>query len=501
MHDAAASRLLASTAPTMSPPDKGRRGPGAADGATHVFRSGGSTSKDTVSSTPSQPTSRKEVVVPPPRAQLTSSSPSPEDQSRKANNGTATPRSRRSSNAHSARSLSTNSTTNPLPFARPSESAILKEKDLRIASLERELSITEAEFRRELDKLSHNESETASFWQARHSALNQQFLRTDTELRLLRDEMRARETETEEVTQGWRDALRAELAGRDEEIRDLRAQVRGLKEWVSTSTRVDGTANTSDDVFVEGMARLGNGLQNWVITNFRRAKIDLAKADGGTLEQLNELVPLYEALAQTSKVYLLQSIVSRVLVQQIFGAYFVGLSTEQEEQLRRTEKMMASFGSIESVNNWRSVTLSILKKEAMSSIQEQTTGILEKVSIAVISILSAITTDNSIGIAPSPEARCQVLRQLISNAIDLSRLMVVQKAVFQVWMPDIVPHQQTMFDHSTMEDVGGEDEESLEQREICCVTFPGIIKRGDENGAQLQFRNVIAKAKILCSPE
>lgn len=359
----------------------------------------------------------------------------------------------------------------------------------------------ETEFRRELDKLSHNESETASFWQTKHSALNQQFLRTDTELRLLRDEMRARETETEEVTQGWRDALRTELAGRDDEIRDLRAQVRGLKEWVSTSTRADGTANTSDEVFGEGMARLGNGLQNWVITNFRRAKIDLAKADGGTLQQLSELVPLYEELAQTSKVCLLQSVVSRVLVQQVFGAYFVGLSIEQEEQLRRTEKMMTSFGSTESVNNWRSVTLSILKKEAVSSVQEQTTGIVEKVATAIISILSAITTDNSAGTAPNPEARAQLLRQLISNAIDLSRLMVVQKAVFEVWMPDIVSHQQTIFDHSTMEDIGGENEESLEQREICCVTFPGIIKRGDENGAQLQFRNVIAKAKILCSPE
>lgn len=377
----------------------------------------------------------------------------------------------------------------------------MKEKDLRIANLEHELAIMETEFRRELDKLSHNESETASFWQTKHSALNQQFLRTDTELRLLRDEMRVRETETEEVTQGWRDALRTELAGRDDEIRDLHAQIRGLKEWVSTSTRADGTANTSDEVFGEGMARLGNGLQNWVITNFRRAKIDLPKADDSTLRKLSELVPLYEELAQTSKVYLLQSIVSRILVQRIFGAYFVGLSAEQEEQLRRTEQMMASFGSIESVNGWRSLTLSILKKEAMSSLEEQTASMVENVATAITNILSSITADSTASTIPSSEARDQVLHQLINSAIDLSRLLVVQKAVFEVWMPEIIQHQQIMFDHSTMEDIGGEDEENLVQREICCVTFPGIIKRGDENGAQLQFRNVIAKAKVLCSPE
>lgn len=123
----------------------------------------------------------------------------------------------------------------------------------------------EDEFRRELDRLSANESETASFWQARHSALNQQFLRTDTELRLLR-------SEAEALRSGAETAGRV-LRTRDAEVRDLRAQVRGLKEWVSTSTRSDGETRTSDEVFGDGMARLGNGLQNWVIVNFRKARL------------------------------------------------------------------------------------------------------------------------------------------------------------------------------------------------------------------------------------
>ena len=130
----------------------------------------------------------------------------------------------------------------------------------------------EREFQKELDKLSQNESETATFWQAKHSALNQQYLRTDTELRLLRSEIELRQSEREELTQGW-EMLRRELKERDEEIRGLKGQVRGLKEFVSTSTRTDGQA--SDEIFAEGMARLGNGLQNWVITNFRKAKISM----------------------------------------------------------------------------------------------------------------------------------------------------------------------------------------------------------------------------------
>lgn len=322
----------------MSPPDK-RGGAGASKGPTHVFR-GGSPRKELPASSSSSAVRSNNVIAAPPRAQL-SSSPSPEGPSRTpsgsgpplngSGNGTATPMSRRSSNAPSTRSLAVS--------ALSSTEAGMKE---RISSLEREMELMETEFQRELDKLSRNESETASFWQAKHSALNQQFLRTDTELRLLRDEMRAREAETEDLTRGWRDALRAELRSREDEIRGLQAQIRGLKEWVSTSTRADGT--TSDEVFGSGMANLGNSLQNWVITYFRKVKVDLAKASETALQELADLVPMYEELAQTAKIQLLQSVVSRILVNRIFRAYFVGLSPEQEQQCKETERIVASFG-------------------------------------------------------------------------------------------------------------------------------------------------------------
>lgn len=153
---------------------------------------------------------------------------------------------------------------------RGRDTVLLREKDERIAYLEKEMGIMEREFQKELDKLSQNESETATFWQNKHSTLNQQYLRTDTELRLLRNEVEVRQAEREELRQGW-ELLQRELRERDDEIRRLRSQVRGLKEFVSTSTRSDD--QTSDEVFGDGMTRLGNSLQNWVITNFRKAKL------------------------------------------------------------------------------------------------------------------------------------------------------------------------------------------------------------------------------------
>lgn len=67
--------------------------------------------------------------------------------------------------------------------------------------------------------------------------------------------------------------------------------------------------------------------------------------DEATLAELGELVPMYEELAQTAKVHLLQSIVSKVLVEMVFDAYFVGLSNGQTRDFRQMEELLSSFGT------------------------------------------------------------------------------------------------------------------------------------------------------------
>lgn len=151
----------------------------------------------------------------------------------------------------------------------------------------------------------------------------------------------------------------------------------------------------------------------------------------------------------------------------------------------------------ESINQWRALTLSILKREADQKLQAETAAIIDAFVNKTNNLLDDITQVDTKAI----EAWNQGLRHLVNGAIDMSRLLVVQKAIFKVNMPEILPHQRVLFDAATMEDIGGEDEESLSDREICCVTFPGIIKRGDESGGRLQWTNVIAKARVLCSPE
>ena len=147
------------------------------------------------------------------------------------------------------------------------------------------------------------------------------------------------------------------------------------------------------------------------------------------------------------------------------------------------------------MNQWRATTLTLLRKEAPVRLQEETAAVMNNVVSRVNRILDAITDSSP------TDARDQALRALVSNSVELARLLVVQRAVFKVTMPRVLPHQRIVFEALSLEDIGGEEEERLAACEICCVTFPGITKFGDENGGHPQFRNIIAKAKVLCSPE
>jgi chromosome segregation ATPase len=168
------------------------------------------------------------------------------------------------------------------------------DKAARIAYLEKEMAVMEEEFSRELEQLGEkltNESDTSKYWQQKHSSLNQQFLKTDTDLRILRHEMAGWDKQWEErdkdvktrisslmldrdtLREGYH-LLKSDLKHKDEEISRLRAQVKGLKDFVSTNSRTDD--QVTDEVFGELMQRLGNGIQNWVIQNFRKAKIGIS---------------------------------------------------------------------------------------------------------------------------------------------------------------------------------------------------------------------------------
>ena len=101
------------------------------------------------------------------------------------------------------------------------------------------------------------------------------------------------------------------------------------------------------------------------------------------------------------------------------------------------------------------MTLTMLRKEATPRMQEETALVIESIISRVNHILDAITD------ASATDARDHALRSIVHNAVELARLLVVQKATFKVYMPKIFPHQRILFEASTMEDIGAEDEENF----------------------------------------
>ncbi|ESZ96889.1 hypothetical protein SBOR_2754 [Sclerotinia borealis F-4128] len=350
--------------------------------------------------------------------------------------------------------------------------------------------------------------ETLHLLQTAHTTLHNTYLATDSTLRLLRNthancprpsdvqsRIGALMLDRDAFREAYNEAM-GEMRAKDEEMMALRGQVRGLKEWVSSSGRGGvGGEQVTDEVVGERMQWIGNALQNWVISNFRRGKIDLDKASNNIRQQLEQWVPMYQHLATTSKINFLQSLVSSLLVFDIFQAYFVGLPEQQALELAKTEITLGSYGSEEAMNQWRSTTLGILLNEAPEKLKSETATVVNTVVAQLNRLLDPICD------VPSSEARDQSLKIIINTAIDLARLLRVQKASFSIMMPVIEHHQRTMFDEERMEDIGGEDEDNLNEREISCVTFPGIMKAGDENGERNHLVNIVTKMKVLCAPD
>ncbi|KXJ96554.1 hypothetical protein Micbo1qcDRAFT_1462 [Microdochium bolleyi] len=437
------------------------------------------------------------IIAAPPRAQLHSvSSSSPTRAAHEGESNAHEP----NSNPHLTNSASSKESTSRSSAAKggsakdkDSSQLIIREKDEKIATLKRELAGMASEFERTLDKLSHSESETASFWQAKHAALNQQFTRVDTELQLLNAELEIRMAEREEMRESL-EGMRKDLGDREEEARSLKVHLAKMKQWISTSTRITED-QTSDQQFAEIMMKLMNGLQNWVISHFKKARLVIHSAGEEVAKELARLVPTFEQVASQSKVALLQTIVARIMVEVVFEPYFAGLPDDQSETLRQHEHDLSQMLPAEAINQWRASTLALVRKHSANTIREHTACLIDGGVARLNQVFDAITDTET------TTTRDQAARAFLGNALELAQALAVQKAQFKVDMHAILPHHQIPYDFATMEDVGGEDDEDLIGREVLCVIFPALVKTGDVAGEHLHFKNVICKAKVVCAAE
>lgn len=73
------------------------------------------------------------------------------------------------------------------------------------------------------------------------------------------------------------------------------------------------------------------------------------KASTDIRESLMRLVPTCESLASDAKIHLIQSLISRLIVDKIFREYFVGLPKARSQELKNMEQYLGGFGESDRV--------------------------------------------------------------------------------------------------------------------------------------------------------
>lgn len=149
----------------------------------------------------------------------------------------------------------------------------------------------------------------------------------------------------------------------------------------------------------------------------------------------------------------------------------------------------------EAINQWRASTLALVRKHSADMIRDRTADLIDGGVARLNQVLDAITD------MEATDTRDQAARALLGNAVELAQALALQKAQFKIDMPIVLPHQQVHYDFANMEDVGGEDDEDLIEREVLCVLFPALLKTGDAAGEHLHYKNVICKSKVVCAAD
>ena len=281
-------------------------------------------------------------------------------------------------------------------------------------------------------------------------------------------------------------------SAQSDEVHLLQQQLAELKKTISTSTRM--SSSVTDSTFAQEMGILQHELQNWIVLNFRRAKMDFApnelcnRLEGtGDFERVAWLQQVFRVFDPSAKLAFLQC-VATVFLMDVFCARLVfGLKEREQwcaDLLKAAESMQKALGS-QAYDKWRAATVEAVCQSAVYQdlLQKANEGVAESICHSLYTL-----TEIDAG-----EGGKTSLIGIIKRAASLAHLFSFQQAQYQFPLPN----PGTPFDGETMEDIA-EDGEELSSSVISCVTFPSIIKNGDECGDNTHLRNVIMKSRVLC---
>jgi activating signal cointegrator complex subunit 1 len=72
--------------------------------------------------------------------------------------------------------------------------------------------------------------------------------------------------------------------------------------------------------------------------------IDASELPEEVRQTVSDAVPAYTALVTTSKLNVIHAVISKILVDEVFGVYFFGLPNERISQIRMMEQYLRTIG-------------------------------------------------------------------------------------------------------------------------------------------------------------
>jgi hypothetical protein len=290
----------------------------------------------------------------------------------------------------------------------------------------------------------------------------------------------------------WND-LRSRLHTTEKESNERLQQLLSLKSSISSLTRTD--AQITDNELSDSFTQLFNRIREWVISNFRRSKMDAANLPVETVKALKLLTPKWESIEKSDRLALFQALVTSAMMPVLEEPMIVGSHTGSLADLRTFSQSIEDTGT--EYREWRRATVRAIERSAnKTALEQEKSDVLHKIVGEIAHMLFTLT---SINLTPTAKAG---LMGILNAAVDLQRTIVLQKARYQVLF---FRHQESSaFDETRMESVNDldsameDDCDMLDDHRFLFCVFPCIEKFGDEWGENLSISNILLKAKVCC---
>lgn len=286
------------------------------------------------------------------------------------------------------------------------------------------------------------------------------------------------------------DALTLRLHEVEKESHSRLQQLLSLKSSISSLTRADSQA--SDSELADSFSQLANRVREWVVSNYRRTKMDFDNLPESTVQMLRSIKVNYTETDPADKLALYQAIVSRMLMRIFEEPLVVGMPDQGVCTGLRAFFKCTQHAGAESWE-WRRTTLLLIERSTQTStMYEWKTQALDKLASVLEATMWSMTSAELTSTARS------ALAGIMASAVDLQRTLCLQKATYSVGFFDTVHDKENRFDDRAMESVNDldytleEGDEPSKKREYIFCVFPCLEKV--DNG----IGNIVFKARVCC---